>query len=265
MDLVFQTRFSFFGASGWRSETSQSKELLFAPARLRNRLELFEKIALASLKDQTDQDFKLAVLSSKYMPNRFKNRLTELCNDMIGPDRCDIYFSGPRKAGRLLRKFMCEKYPDDPVIAQVVLDDDDGVSCDFVEICKHESRYAFDNNYDDTNAVYLTFPRGVSLGLENQKAQWLSPRNAFFTNLGLTLVAPPSFERHPFLTSHRQIGSRFSSRPICSLRPFYVRTVHEGNDSDAKHNEIAYFVPEADDPVFDHFPFLRNHFPKAQN
>lgn len=259
MELIFQTRFSFFGVSGWQSATSQSEEMLFAPERLNARFDLFERIALAGLRDQTDPDFKLSVLSSTNLPEKYKARLSELCNDTLGADRVEINYCGPRKAGRLFRKFMCEKYPDNQTIAQVVLDDDDAVSRDFVEICKREADYAMQSNYDSTEAVFLTFPRGVSLGLEHQQATWLAPRNAYFTNLGLTLVAPPTFKRHPFLTSHRQIGNRFPSRAILSKRPFYVRAVHDGNDSEAKHADMRY-SPEQIVEMMQYFPFLQDHF-----
>jgi len=164
--------------------------LLFEPERLNKRFELFENIALASLKDQTDQDFKLSVLSSTNLPEKYKTRLQDLCNDTRGADHVDINYRGPRKAGKLFRQIMCEKYPDLRTIAQVVLDDDDAVSRDFVEVCKREADYAANNNYDGTESVFLTFPKGVSLGLEHGHAAWIAPRNAYFTNLGLTLVAP---------------------------------------------------------------------------
>lgn len=259
MDLIFQTRFSFFGISGWQSAASQSEDMLFAPERLNARFDLFERIALAGLRDQSDPDFKLSVLSSINLPEKYQTRLQELCNDTLGADRVDINYRGPRKAGRLFRQIMCAKYPDDRTIAQVVLDDDDTVSNDFVEICKRESYDASQRNYDNSGATFLTFPRGVSLGLENQKAAWLAPRNAHFTNLGLTLVAPPTFDRHPYSTSHRQIGNRFTSRAILTARPFYVRAVHDGNDSDAKHSHERY-TPEQIVEMMQYFPFLQKHF-----
>ncbi len=264
MDVIFQTRFSFFGVSGWQSATSQSEAMLFAPERLEKRFDLFERIALAGLRDQSDPDFKLSVLSSNNLPQKYKARLQQLCNDTLGADRVDINYRGPRKAGKLYRQIMCEKYPDMRPIAQVVLDDDDAVSRDFVEICKREADYVANNNYDGSEGVFLTFPRGVSLGLAHGQAAWLAPRNAHFTNLGLTLVAPPSFKRHPYLTSHRQIGNRFTSRVIMTGRPFYVRAVHDGNDSDAKHSNARY-SPEQTIELMQYFPFLQDLFaPAAQ-
>jgi len=255
MKLIFQTRFSYFGHSGWSSVASQSEDALLDPERLIKRFALFERIALASLRDQSDPEFKLAVLSSENMPEPFKNRLVELCSDVLGADRCNIWFRRPAKAGKVFRNIMGRRYSKQKNIAQVVLDDDDGVSYDFVEICKREAEFSVANNWDNSEGTFLSYPRGLSLGVENQEAVWLAPRNAVFTNLGLTLVAPATFERHPFLTSHRQIGNRFTSRLICSKRPFYVRTVHEGNDSDAKHADMRLNEEQTTD-AFRYFPFL---------
>ena len=256
MKLVFQTRFSYFGQSGWRSTASQSAEALLDPVRLNKRFDLFERVALASLKDQSDPGFELAVLTSNTLPAQFSKRLVELCNDTLGAERCTVWFRRPQKAGSIFRRIMMRRYGNEQYIAQVVLDDDDGVSFDFVEICKQEAEFAVKRNLDNSEGIFLSFPRGLSLGFEHQKAVWLAPRNAVFTNLGLTLVAPASFQRHPFLTSHRQIGVRYSSRVIMSQRPFYVRSVHEGNDSVAKHNEVR-LSDEQTTKMFRPFPFLK--------
>ncbi|WP_177172598.1 glycosyltransferase [Paracoccus alkenifer] len=39
--VVIVTRFSFFGKSGWKSDASRDRELLFQPQRLEQRLRLF--------------------------------------------------------------------------------------------------------------------------------------------------------------------------------------------------------------------------------
>lgn len=64
MDIVFETRFSFFGQSGWRSDHAADPDLLFADDRLEQRLRYFEQITLESLKGQTDGNFRHLVLSS---------------------------------------------------------------------------------------------------------------------------------------------------------------------------------------------------------
>ncbi|HHC29039.1 MAG TPA: hypothetical protein ENK80_00495, partial [Rhodobacterales bacterium] len=78
MDVVFETRFSFFGQSGWKSAAAADPGLLFDPARMDERLKLFERITLPSLKAQEDGDFTHMVLSSTLMPNDYKIKLRDL-------------------------------------------------------------------------------------------------------------------------------------------------------------------------------------------
>jgi len=134
MQTIIQMRFSFFGHSGWQSDASKDPDALFNPARLRKRFEYFERIALASLRDQTDRDFKLAILSSKRLPNRFKNRLKEMCLDTLGEEHCDLLFRHPAKAGRIFRMYTQRRYADQDYVAQVVLDDDDALASGWVDI-----------------------------------------------------------------------------------------------------------------------------------
>ncbi len=233
MQTIIQMRFSFFGHSGWQSDASKDPQALYAPARLRKRFEFFERIALASLRDQTDPDFKLAILSSKLMPNRFKNRLTEMCYDTLGEDHCDILFRHPGKAGRIFRRYTQRRYADHDYVSQVVLDDDDALSNDYIEVSKREAHNAVKNNIDKHGVTFLTFCNGYTLGLSDAHKAWLAPRYVPFTNLGLAQISPPSSGTHPFLTAHRKIGNRHTARAIHSRRPYYLRTVHNLNDSTA--------------------------------
>lgn len=73
--LLFITRFSFFGKSGWKSNTSEDKELLFKEDRLEQRMYLFENVTLPSLIAQTDSEFHHLVLSSSELPDLAKIKL----------------------------------------------------------------------------------------------------------------------------------------------------------------------------------------------
>jgi hypothetical protein len=92
---------------------------------------------------------------------------------------------------------------------------------------------------------------------EDGQPRSLSPRHAPFTNLGLTLVGPPESRPHLFMTSHRQIGERFPSRLVEGGRPFYLRSVHDDNDSRALHDKAALSGAELARTLH-YFPFLAN-------
>jgi len=72
-------------------------------------------------------------------------------------------------------------------------------------------------------------------------------------------VAPPAYVRNPYLTSHRNIGERHGSRVVRARSPFYLRAVHDLNDSRTLTDETR-LVPEDYDAVFRYFPFLEPHF-----
>lgn len=258
MRAVFLTRFSFFGKSGWRSPVSTDPGDLFDPDRLEARFQMFEKIALASLSHQTDADFELVVLSSKLMPGHFKHRLVELCRDTLG-ERAQVLFRPYRSAGMVFYNHIKAAYQHQPVVGQVVLDDDDAVSCDFVESLKYEMERVTSNPMNRDPFTYLSFPRGYTLGIEDGTPRWMGPRNVPYTNLGLTMVGPPDTRKNPFSVSHLKVGQRFASQLVNYNRPYYLRAVHEHNDSRARTLPDR-LTPEQISDSFRYFPLLRDYF-----
>lgn len=254
MQVIFETRFSYFGSSGWRSPASGDPEILFDPERLERRFALFERITLPSLAAQTDPGFRHVVLTSGLMPLPFRRRLVELTRDTLGSDRATVLAKRPRSAGRIFQQHIAQEFAAEGRVAQVVLDDDDAVSADFVGICRAE---ALAPPSAPEAAIFLSFPEGCSLVFAEDGRVWLSRRHTPFTNLGLTLVAPPATRLHPFMTSHRMIGERHPSRLIERGRPFYLRSVHDDNDSRAMHDKTPIEGAELGQ-VLRYFPFLAN-------
>jgi len=257
--LVFEIRFSYLVHSGWKSDASRDPALLFAPERMQYRFELFSKITLPCLMDQTDPDFDVLILISDQMPRDQKAELIELCHATIGAERTKILELGPFKAGKAFRNYVRDTYRDEPYVTQVVLDDDDAVSFDFVEICKIEAEKMATTNYDDDDGQFLSFPRGFSLLVEDGKLLRLSPKHSPFVNLGMALVAPPNTLKNPFLVAHRFVGSRHPGVLVNTLRPFYLRTVHDFNDSRTPH-KTEWLSPEEVAEAVPYFPFLQAHF-----
>ncbi|WP_298492143.1 glycosyltransferase [uncultured Maritimibacter sp.] len=261
MHIVFETRFSFFGQSGWQSQAAADPALLFDEARLEQRLRYFREITLASLAAQTDPNFQHLILSSTLMPEPWKVKLREVCFDTLGEKRVGLIFKPEGSAGHIIRDLIARKFAGHNV-AQVVLDDDDAVSCDFVAALRRYADFTVDDPVNPKPYTFISFPRGYTLGIENGKPAWLSNRFVPYTNLGLALVAPADTHRNPFLTSHKKIGQRHPSLMVTPLRPFYLRAVHEHNDSRA-HKSDEILTPAQIAETFDYFPFLAAHFPKA--
>ncbi len=259
MDLFYQTRFSYVGQSGWKSDASKNAELLFSPRRMRRRFELFEKITLASLAKQTDPHFSLVLLTALSMPENYAKMLKQMCFDILGSGRVTILARPPRIAGKVFRSHTQTSCMPDQKICQVVLDDDDAVSQDFTEICKDESRRALLSDYDDDPSRFVSFVGGKSLYVEDGKLTNLSDKHSPLINLGLTLASRADTEKHPFLTSHLAIAHRHPSLVINTNRPFYLRTVHDYNDSRSPH-KTDWLTPDEIADVAEYFPFLKKHF-----
>lgn len=259
MHVLFETRFSFFGQSGWKSAHAADPAQLFEPSRLDMRLKLFETITLESLKGQTNGRFRLLVLSSTLMPEPYQNRLRDLCNDTLGAERARVIFRPEGSAGHIIRNSVSRVYGDKQV-AQVVLDDDDAVSVDYVDMLRKYARIIGTDPHNERDYTFLSFPRGYTLGLENGKISWLSPRYVPYTNLGLALVGPGTARKNPFLTSHKKIGERQPSFMVTHLRPYYLRAVHGFNDSNA-HVDKNHLAPEEIAKSLRYFPWLAKHFP----
>lgn len=260
MKVVFETRFSFFGQSGWKSATAANPELLFEDDRLAQRMTYFEAVTLPSLKSQTDTRFEHLVLSSTLMPPAWQKALRELCFDTLGEARCRVLFRPEGSAGRILRRTVANLYPEQTV-AQVVLDDDDAISADFVAAVRFYGQVALQDPMNKAPYTFLSFPRGYTLGIEDGELSWLAPRFVPYTNLGLALIAPADTRRNPYLTSHKQIGQRHPSYMVTHTRPYYLRAVHGLNDSRA-HREEERLDPAALADTFRYFPWLARHFPQ---
>lgn len=258
MKIIYETRFSFFGQSGWKSTHSADPDLLFAEDRLANRFEFFEKITLESLKGQTDPDYQHFVLSSSLMPEAWRKRLRELCFDVLGKERARVMFRPEGSAGHLMKKAVADTFGREKVV-QVVLDDDDAVSHDFNQILRAYATLADSDPVNTRPYCFVSFPRGHTLGIEDGKMSWLSPRYVPYTNLGLALVGPGTTKRNPFLTSHKKVGERHPSLMVTHQRPFYLRAVHGLNDSNA-HISEDFLSPDQIREVFVHFPWLEAHF-----
>ncbi|MEM9584129.1 MAG: glycosyltransferase [Pseudomonadota bacterium] len=264
MKLLFEIRFSYLGKSGWKSDASKDAGLLFAKERMDYRFDLFKKITLPSIADQTDDDFDVLILISDIMPQDQKDELLSLCHAFIGPERTKILEHGAFKAGRLFRNYVRNNYASHPYVAQVVLDDDDAVSADFVEICKTEAAKLAATDYDADDGRFLSFMRGYSLLVQDGALKNLSPKNSPFVNLGLTLVAPPNTSKNPFLVSHLAIADRHPGNIVNTLRPFYLRTVHDFNDSRTPHKK-QWLSEEQIAEIEHYFPFLIDHFGEIPN
>ncbi|APX11809.1 glycosyltransferase [Tateyamaria omphalii] len=265
MQVVFQMRYSYFGKSGWRSRASRDPARLFSEERLSKRAYFFEKIALASLTSQQDEDFKLVLLSSEGLPDRHKTYLTEICNDMLGSHRAHVIFRAPQKAGNCFRTYQHDALNSEDYTAQVVLDDDDAVSCDFVDVMRREALAMRSLFRTEDDYCYVSQAQGLSAVFDNDAYQLLH-RTVPFNTQGLMLVARTRTRRNPFFTAHKRIAQRHPARAIYGNVPYFIRAVHDLNDSRTMFGDDLV-QPEDMADVMTRFPLLNallaDHAPTA--
>lgn len=253
MHIIYQTRYSFFHPSpGWQSETSRVREALFDPGRLDRRAYFFEKVALQSLADQQDEDFVLNVLASEDMPQPYARRLTEVCKDMLG-DRAHVIFGVSAAPPRVhFRQYRWAHHSTDPWSCQVVLDDDDALAVDFTEKVRAEAMTAKTLRARGEKFGCLSFANGLTALFRDGKLE-LHRLSKPAINLGLAIVAPSKSRYNLFDISHNNVPRDRPTRVIYSQTPYYIRSLHDDNDSRGRYQEGVVEMQE----VLPYFPLLK--------
>jgi len=161
--IVGICRFSLLGRGDWKAYQGegiddaqvvrQQADILFAPERLEARLRSFELLTLASLRGQSDQDFRFLVLSSELMPDGYRDRLTALCATV---PQVTLRFCPVTTAAAAQRAVFRELRIPYPRTLQFRLDDDDCLAVDFIRRMRAETaeRMAGDE-------IFVAGPHGV--------------------------------------------------------------------------------------------------------
>jgi hypothetical protein len=254
MQTIYQTRYSFFHPSpGWRSIASKEKEILFDAGRLERRAYFFEKVTLRSLADQSDEDFVLNILASEDMPPPFARRLSEVCKDVLG-ERAHVMFGASEAPARVhFRSYLWEHHSNDPWCTQVVLDDDDALSFDFNEKLKAEAEAVINLRSRGEKFGCISFANGLTALFRNGALE-MHHLNKPAINLGLAIVAPSKSRYNLFDISHNNVPRDRPTRVIYSQTPYYIRSLHDDNDSRGRYQED----PVSPSDMTKYFPLLKD-------
>ena len=127
-------RFSYPAIGGFQVDHETIEEriaYLYDDTRIEERFQLFEAVALPSLRAQTDPDFELIIVVGDQMPERHLARLTALIADM---PQARIHAEPPRPQREVMKQILNAARRDfsQPCL-QFRFDDDDAVAVDFVE------------------------------------------------------------------------------------------------------------------------------------
>lgn len=229
--ILIVTRFSFLGQSGWKSEASRDAELLFEPVRLARRFELFRAVTLPSLAGQTDRGFHHLILTSDQLPADAMTALQDACVAAYGDtDSFTLFARPPGRARRELRRFMANHMTGQTII-QIVVDDDDGLSTDFIANLRAELTGLEEERPDiqDNLPYFLSFPNGYGLSFRNGDEPEIFAHGFLYINLGLTMIGTRN-GRNILAIGHKVDPPRVGVRVVDGPRAF-VRSIHDFNDS----------------------------------
>ena len=127
-------RFSYPAIGGFQVDHETTEEriaYLYDDARIEERFQLFEAVALPSLRAQTDPDFELIIVVGNQMPERHLVRFTALIADM---PQARIHAEPPRPQCEVMKQILNAARRDfsQPCL-QFRFDDDDAIAVDFIE------------------------------------------------------------------------------------------------------------------------------------
>lgn len=169
------------GRGDWKAYRNQSDDgleaiyqakavELFAPERMEARLATFEHLTLASMRAQSDQNFRFLVLSSDRMPQVYRRRLEQIC---AGVAQVELRFVAPMHVSDAIQALAPELGVDLPDTVQFRLDDDDCVSKDFIRRLRRHASGLWRNAHFAVSfsSLYYCVTDGPTEGIYN----WYSP------------------------------------------------------------------------------------------
>lgn len=162
-------RFSYVGRSDWRSlrgvdeiTTEHLDKIaadLLTPQRMARRFASFEHLTLASIKAQTDPDFRFVVVTTNRLPPHMRARLEALCAPV--PQVELIYSDAPGLSQVLRPVLVREREKTEGHVVQFRLDDDDALPVRYIEnLRRHAARFA------DQDRFAISFNRGLMMALQ---------------------------------------------------------------------------------------------------
>ncbi|MGB3280241.1 MAG: glycosyltransferase [Pseudorhodobacter sp.] len=223
-------RFSLLVEKGFQAMGPQDldarREKLYDPQRLAQRFVWFEHVFLPALRDQTDPDFRMVILTGEDFPRDALARLKAL----IAPLPQMVLDQRPAGSHRAMMRDVIRDHidPSADVVAQFRLDDDDAVGVTYVERIRSDFLLT-DKIYAEAGMMAINYPKGFVLHHEGQSVRG-EPWMSHYWGCGLTLYFPPDHDKCVFDYTHFLVPGRMHSVSFANP-PMYVRGWHGGNDS----------------------------------
>ena len=238
-------RFSYPAQSGFRLSKvgpEQVHKVLYDPARLDRRFALFEMLCLRSLAMQRDTDFQVGILVGETLPNDARQRL----NDMLdGFPNAKVITLPPLEHYYAVATAF-QELPDQPGAEHTVtfrLDDDDAMHAETIGRLRHLTHTLLPlRNRKEPFAI--AFNRGFYFDLTNPDQMITECYEKTPLGVGMALVAPVESRQNVFRRNHRSAGQHYNCYTEI-VKPMFIRTVHQDNDSSAETTGHKGRTPQA--------------------
>jgi hypothetical protein len=242
--VIGLVRFSVL-ATDYYSDTHGSPEAvaahLYTPERMALRLQMFETLCLPSLLRQSDQGFRLVVLTSTELPSEVRARLDAL---LAPHDNISVYAAAPGPHYQIIKAAYASAH-EAGVSHRITfrLDDDDALAGDYIARLKALAGPLRDMKPDAPTVI--AFNRGFYVEVTGQG------NNAVFDTVeraplscGTALLHPVAYTRNPYRYNHRALAQHYTLYSDISA-PCFLRTIHRDNKSSpAKLGIVGKLPPE---------------------
>lgn len=179
------------------------KSRLFSPKRLRHKFNVFEKMTLPSIINQTNTNWVWYIYASSHMPEEFKSRLISLTKSH-SQIRCKFIDS--------FAEFVFAPDKEDiNSYCTMRLDDDDGISANFVEKLQ---------KYKDKKGYIITHKCGINFSIVKKKIVYGNEVSYRMGGVGLTVIGDNIYD----CGHHMRLKSNYREKIICDDTPkmFYL-------------------------------------------
>lgn len=255
--IVGLVRFSYPSLTGFVRQDEDSARniaLLYDRPRLEARFQLFERYALPSLKAQTDSGFETVVLVGERFPDWAHRRLVADLADLPGAQIVALppmqHYPATQAAFGMV--------PDDDCthLTSFRLDDDDAIDIHHVARLRRMADGML-RVLDPGKPFCIGHNRGLFLNLSGPTSTWTEVHEKLPLGVGLAMCAPVARRENIFRRNHRLL-SMFYTTLTDSNAVAYIRTIHSGNDSEAKPSGSSKEIAPAALAKVLHtsFPFL---------
>lgn len=245
LQVIGITRFSYNCSGGYKigHTTSQERlDYLFNPARIDERLTLFENVTLPCICGQTDRNFTQIVITSQHIPEHYLERLAKLLD---GIPNIALVLREPENHRVAMRKVINQFIdPNSCATVQFRLDDDDAVALDFVE--RLRNHYCNAQPYlDKTGRCAVDFVNGIELFTRDDH---ITARRVERHSLGVGLGIYLKTGRHGslFNFAHHRVAE-FMNVISDDTPDMFVRSHNNFNDSLYARNSLTPQFELSDD------------------